>query len=420
MRNLSPIEFSLAMLLCLVCCALACAQTGDSAQFELSDGSSIEGRLKSIDGDLVTVESDGKEKVLPCETLVVIRSQTSSRPEGPVNLVTLVDGSLLHCKSVVSADRKLQLTTENECQFNIDSRVVDFVQFQATAGQQNSLWRDLLAEEREGDALVVNRDKKLQMVDGIIGNISDKSVSFTAGERSADVKRERLAGLLFYRRYSDKQLPPKFIVELTDGSKIRAQSLATAEAKVMLVSMCGAEMSLGVDAISNINFSEGRAVWLTNVDPASNNWSPLLASSSVLAKLKEFSIARFDRDFSGNPLEMLVLNEETGSRVRRSYSRGIAIKGGGKLSYVVAQQYQKLTGLVGFDPSANSAGVVKFVIQVDGENQLEEVLKAAEMDRPLAIEVDLSGASRIVFEVGYHDRRGVGDILHAVEMKLHR
>lgn len=420
MKNHRLIRISFALILWVACCDCIAAQTRDAAHFNLSDGSLIQGRLLSVDGDSVTLAAAGDEKVLSCDAVGFIRCQASALPLESANRVTLVDGSVLRCKSITAAERQLSLTTTNDSKLSIDSRLIDFVQFQASVVGNDSLWRTLLKEDRESDALVVNRAQKLQRVDGIIGDVSEEHVSFTVGARSADVKRERLAGLVFYRRYSEKQLPPKFVAELTDGSTIRAQSLVVEEARVVLVSMCGAELILGVDTVSSINFREGRAVWLSDVDPASNTWSPLLASSTVLEKLKQFSIARFDRDFSGKPLELMTFNEDTGSRVREDYSHGFAIKGGAKLSYVVAKQYRKLTGLVGFDPSANSAGVVKFVIQVDGHNRFEEVLKAAEMDRPLAIDVDLADASRIVFEVQYHDRRGVGDILHAVEMQLHR
>ena len=63
---------------------------------------------------------------------------------------------------------------------------------------------------------------------------------------------------------------------------------------------------------------------------------------------------------------------------------------------------------------------MKLIIQVDGANHVEEVLDAAKMKSAFPIDIDLNDADRIVFQVEYHDRRSVGDILHAVEMKLIR
>ena len=421
MRLSAAIQISLAVLLCgLLARPLLSCQTSESVFVELSDDSSMEGRLQSISADSITLIVDGEEKSVASDTVSLIRGNSSASATESATQVFLVDGSVLRCQTLSAKDSKLALQTVDESKSSIATRLVDFVQFLGSEINPDAAWQTLVADDRESDALVVRRDQKLQMVDGIIGDVTDQTVSFTAGDRTAEVKRERLAGLLFYRRYAEDAIPPKFVVELTDGSAIRASSLSVDQQRVAVVSMCGAELNLTADAISTINFREGRSVWLTDLEPASNTWTPLLAGSAVLEKLREFSVSRFDRNFSGRPLEVLALNETSGTLARKEYSRGFAIKGGGKLSYVVGKQYRKLTGLVGFDPNANSAGVVKFIVQVDGINRVEKILKASEMERPLPIDVDLSEASRIVFEVEYHDRRVVGDILHAVEMKLHR
>ena len=420
MRLAAAIRIYFAILLCGLFAPPLLSQTSESMRVELSDGSTVEGRLQSIGGASVTLTVDGEEQTLALDGVTLIRSNPPSAENASATQVFLVDGSVLRCQSLAAKDGKLALQMIDESTSSIATRLVDFVQFLGSDVKPDADWQTLIADERESDALVVRRDKKLQMVDGVIGTITDLAVSFTAGERTADVKRERLAGLLFYRRYSEEAIPPKFVVELTDGSAIRATSLSIDQQRAAVVSMCGAELSFTTDAIATINFREGRSVWLTDLEPASNTWTPLLAGSAVLEKLKEFSVSRFDRNFSGRPLEVLALNETAGTLARKEYSRGFAIKGGGKLSYIVGKQYKKLTGLIGFDPNANSAGVVKLIVQVDGVNRIEKVLKASEMERPLPIEIDLSDASRIVFEVEYHDRRGVGDILHAVDMKLER
>jgi len=60
------------------------------------------------------------------------------------------------------------------------------------------------------------------------------------------------------------------------------------------------------------------------------------------------------------------------------------------------------------------------IVQINGSNRVEKVLDASKMKQPFPINIDLSDADRIVFQVEYHDRRSVGDILHAVDMKLVR
>jgi len=115
---------------------------------------------------------------------------------------------------------------------------------------------------------------------------------------------------------------------------------------------------------------------------------------------------------------------ESGQRYRKRHKRGLAIKGGGKVSFPLASRYRRLTGLIGFDPDTNPSGKVRFEIQVDGRTCLEEVLVAGDLERPFEFDIDLTLdgdlAKRLVIFVGYEDRRSIGDVLHVVDAKLHR
>ena len=53
-------------------------------------------------------------------------------------------------------------------------------------------------------------------------------------------------------------------------------------------------------------------------------------------------------------------------------------------------------------------------------DRVEQVLDAAKMKKPFPLDIELNESDRIVFQIEYHDRRSVGDILHAVDMKLVR
>jgi len=336
MRTFDPFRIAFTVLQGVMLCAnLAACQTGDTLSVaELNDGSLVEGRLKSITAEQVKIETEGQEQVLTTASVGSIRCAQGQEPgKAAAHRVVLVDGSVLRCESLTLADRELKLTTACKSELSIATRLIDFVHLLDGSGELDAAWQEI----------VVTRDQKLQMVDGLIGDISDESVGFTVGERTADVKRARLSGLLFYRRYTESPAPPDFVIELLDGSRIRSRSLTLDGEAYTATTMCGAKLALESEAIALIDFQEGRAIWLTDLEPAGNSWSPLLASSTVLDKLRKFSIAKLDKNFSGKPLEILELNEAAGSLARREYARGFAIKGGGKLSFVLAKQYRKLT-----------------------------------------------------------------------------
>lgn len=84
------------------------------------------------------------------------------------------------------------------------------------------------------------------------------------------------------------------------------------------------------------------------------------------------------------------------------------------------RKFRKLTGWVGFDPSANPSGIVLFKIIVDGKVKVEQELVSREMNNPVELNVEITNADRIVFQVDYHDGRSIGDQLHLVNLKVSR
>ena len=409
---------SLLLFLIFNTTAFALQSGGFEATVELREGSDFKAELKNVDRDTATFSMDGADKAISIETINRISfSGQSDEPSQIAHAITLADGSKLFCLSFSISDR--ELIAETEIPIRIKTRLIDHIQFPTVDTDFKTNWKKTTALDRESDALVVSRDSKLQMIDGIVGDVSAENVSFTVGERTADVKRSRLAGMLFYRRTTDEFAPSVFVLQLADGSTIEVQSLTIEDGQFAVRSVAGASFKVGPDSVARMDFSSNREMWLTDLDPATNDWSPLLASPNIIGSLKHFSLAKIDKSFNSKPLAILDRGEDE-SWVRKEFNKGFAIKGGGKLSFVLARQFQHLSGSIAFDPDANSTGVVKLIIQVDGANHVEEVLDAAKMKSAFPIDIDLNDADRIVFQVEYHDRRSVGDILHAVEMKLIR
>jgi len=359
-------------------------------------------------------------KAFSVETINRIRYiDQQGEPSAIANSIVLIDGSQLFCQAFNVSNRELVAETESGVEMRINTRLIDHVRFVSVDKAIVKNWEATAERQRESDALVVSRDEKLQMIDGIVGDVSAENVSFTVGDRTADVKRNRIAGILFYRRAADDLVPPAFVLKLNDGSSIEVQSLSVEGETYSVRSVAGARFSVAQSSVSKLDFTSQREMWLTDLEPATNDWAPLISGSSILGSLKKFSKAKIDRSFSGKPLGVLIRGENE-TWERKEFTKGFAIKGGGKLSFLLGRQYQRLTGSIAFDPDANSTGVAKLIVQVDGSNRVEKVLDASVMKGPLSIDLDLNGADRVVFQVGYHDRRSVGDILHAVDMKLTR
>ena len=169
-----------------------------------------------------------------------------------------------------------------------------------------------------------------------------------------------------------------------------------------------------------MNFSLGRAEFLSQMEPTTNDWNALITSSVIFEKLRRMKLARANESFKGLPLSLKFQPDQDLSFATqiKQFEQGFAIQGGGKLAFSLGGRYRKLTGLVGFDPAANITGHVKLIVLVDGKPVVERELIHRTLKNPIQLDVDIKDAKRVVFQVDFQDGRSTGDQLHLVNLKV--
>ena len=72
----------------------------------------------------------------------------------------------------------------------------------------------------------------------------------------------------------------------------------------------------------------------------------MLASSEILEPLKSLRIAKFNKDFRGQPLTLTNTPESGLSYLVETvaYEKGIAIAGGGRVVFALNEQFKRLSG----------------------------------------------------------------------------
>jgi hypothetical protein len=402
--------------------SLALAQSDPmDCRIELADGKSLDAQLVAFDSDQIKFATSSGEQSVSLESVneVIFAGETNSEIEALE--IGLIDGSKLAASTVQMLDGSMKIKMASEQTATIHSKSVDYLLFSRFVSALAPEWNSVVQQERASDALVIAKNEKTQTVDGIVGDLTPDSVQFTIGERTASIKRSKISGILFYHRAIRDFADAAASIRLTNGSELNARSLSVTNGQMEVVTVAGVQFSILPANVANISFANNRMVPLTDLDPATNVWNPLLSNSKIASSLEKFSRARIDGSYMNRPLALAIKTEDGLDQLRKeTFQRGFAIKGGGKLSFLLAGQYKKLSGLIGFDPNANPSGNVRLVIQVDGKTEFDQVLEAQVMKEPLKLDLDLASAERLVFRVDYHDRRSIGDVLHAVDMKLHR
>jgi hypothetical protein len=389
-------------------------------------GAKVNGTIVRIEADRVSLVTTSGPLDFDFEKINSISFGTKSKALTDTQTkIQLVDGSVLHASSISIESGKLRANLPSGVALSVPTRDIEFVQLKAYGNdlELRRQWRDILDDDsREGDAIVVNREDALNSIEGIVGDLSQDKLSFSIEDRTAQVSLDKLDAILFYHATGRELVSPVAQLILTDNSEILVQEIKWVDSELKAVAVCGANFDIKTTSIVRLNFSFGRDVWLSSMEPSTNDWQPLITSPAIVDKLRRMKLARSNESFSGQPLS-LVFSAANGSSLMgqtRQFETGFAIQSGGKLAFSLDRRYQNLTGWVGFDPSANPSGNVLFKVLVDGKLSLEKELISRDMKNPLELNLDITDAERVVFEVDYHDGRSIGDQLHLVDLKVSR
>ena len=401
---------------------------------ELTDGSSVEGNINSFAEASVELSApdDAAEPLnLSFKQITSLDFETSGANNNSTDLeiqsqgrVSFVDGSQASIGSIGIQDGVAEITTVAGVSIEANVSNLKTISFLGSDSDndQKQQWSNLLGEALPtSDAIVVSKNGTLQLIEGIVGDINDQNLTFSIESRTAEVALEKIKGVVFYR--AERELTePMCLLTLADASKFQIRNVDLEGSDLNLTSIGGLQFAIDASQLRRMDFSVGRSVYLSDLIPSTNTWTPLLASSEILEPLKALRIARFNSDFRDQPL-MLSSTPESGLSYlveTVAYEKGIAISGGGRVVFALNKQFKRLSGLVGFDPEAHAGSVVRFLVKTDGQTAISEVMRADEILQPIALDLDVSSTDRISFSVEYEDGRSAGDVLHLVDFKVSR
>ena len=391
------------------------------------DGNSLKGSIVSIDIDRIVVQTAEGKTELGIEKVDSIETGAPSVAPAKIStLVELVDGSVFNGGEFSITEGNFSTQLGCGIDFSANTRDIEALRFKSYKDnlQLSKQYLEIQsATSREGDTIIVNRDGELSSVEGIVGDFADGKLEFAISDRSARVSLKKMDAVLFYHASGRELATSACEVLLTDASRALVRRLSWENQSCVAKLVCGTELTLPLDSISKLDFAVGKAEFLSQMEPTTNDWDALITSSAIVDKLRSLKLARANESFRGLPLA-LKFSEPSAEQARpvfsevRQFEEGFAIQGGGKLAFSLGGRYKKLTGLVGFDPEANITGRVKFLVLLDGKIAVEKLLVHRKMKNPFELNLDIKDVKRVVFQVDYQDGRSTGDQLHLVNPKV--
>ena len=193
---------------------------------------------------------------------------------------------------------------------------------------------------------------------------------------------------------------------------------------ITLTTVGGTKLRWPADDIEMADFSAGKVMYLSDMEPATKTWSPLVGLPDGLNLADAYGEPHLDRSMLGKKLSVRVKDSSVAEAdvstsqppVERVFSKGLALRSRTELVYRVPAGFRRFQTVAGIDPAAASVGNVDFAIFADDRPLLETQI--AGNQPALAIDVEITGAKRLRILVDFGQNLDTGDWVNLCDAKI--
>jgi hypothetical protein len=331
--------------------------------------------------------------------------------------VQLVDGTQIPIADFRVAGTRASITplpaaaaATNPQQISLPVRQIAVVRFKPLTGATAAQWDEVRAQNLPSDVLVIFKrgGESLDYVEGVVGDVSADKIDFKLDGETTRADRTLAAGLFYFRRDTNAPADPPCVLRGKSGLKAAIAEASIAGDTIRLKTTSGVEFTWPLDDLTLADFSAGKIAYLSDLEPASQKWTPLVALPAAAAA---YGKLRRDQSPFGGPLVLaLPVDSSPSPRTRdRVFEKGLALRSRAELTYRLPSGYRRLTALAGIDPHAAASGNVKLSIQGDGRDLF--VKDVAGIEPPATVDVDIANVRRLTIFVDYGRNLDQGDWL---------
>ena len=377
----------------------------------LLNGDQRSGTLQKLTAKTLTVEtSSGELAELPTVDLLEIRVSPERPPTQPAAdgsqpiRVELIDGSRLQLDGLTTTGKELLGRNAALGELTLPLSSVRSLHFAAPDEKFNSAWDELLKKETRQDMIVVRKTDVLDYLDGVVGTIDDATIKFLLDGDELAVKREKAYGVIYARKPSNVKVAAQ--VALANGDSVAVKGVAGDGENWTLESATGPTWTVPAAALAAIDFSLGKIVYLSSLEPRSVNYQPYIKPPAGALIYGEY---RRDRNLDGRPLRL----------GQKTYARGLAIHSRTELVYRLGGDFRRFQAMMGIDDEFTNEkwGAVEVRILGDRRPLYSGVCRPRE--DPIPLDLDVTGVVELEIIVDYGpDKDGIGDRLHLADARV--
>ncbi|WP_237228132.1 NPCBM/NEW2 domain-containing protein [Rubinisphaera sp. JC750] len=373
-----------------------------AAEVATLDGKVHSGEIVSISDGQVTLNENGAPVSIPFDRAMAVRwdspAASSSAETRAETRLRLHNGSQTTLFAAQCDGRNVQGVNPAAGDVSVPHSAVQAVLFKPLDEKTRGQWEELLAKSTSDDLLVIRKGDTLDFLTGVVTEYGEAEVNFLYQGSEIPVKREKVFGLIHPTRDTGNGTAIGQ-VKTVYGDVLFVDSLSLQNQTVTLQVAANASWKLPQSQIREIDFSLGRVVYLSDLEPEMVEHTPFFDTVWTYQR---------DRTNVGAPLRLGGVE----------YTKGVWIHSKTSLTYRLAGDYTRLQAMIGIDDAvaANGLGQVRVQIKADDKVVFEEDVAA--LDAPRALEIDLTSARFLHILVDFGSGLDISDHLVLGDARL--
>lgn len=246
---------------------------------------------------------------------------------------------------------------------------------------RSDLMRTITTRRGAADALIL---KNGDQVAGTLEGLADGQFTFetTVGARQIPVDGVRALSFSSELTSFPEATGRRALLTLVDGSRITVTSFELqSDGQLQVDALFGARLQIPLTAVATLQFLGGRAVYLSDLEPAEYAFTPYLSLKWELAR---------DRNVTGGPLRLGGVE----------YAKGLGMHSQSRATYTLDGQFRRFRATVGLDDEARKGSAV-VAVEIDGRRIFTSGDLSVDRGSLTLEPIDVTGAQRLTLLVDF-------------------
>jgi hypothetical protein len=369
-----------------------------------TDLTTVSGRIRQLGPKEITiVPGEGEAQVIPLGQLVKLTREELPPAVAPDGMLVLFpNGDRLYRCVITSATEtalEVQSSALDHLSIPLDSLLGLVFSPPSELEALDAMLSRIRSEPRSSEVLWLANGDRLT---GLLQGIDDKKIKFQPNNTPIEFEFSGIIAVGFDPALVAYPQPKGDYLELTmaDGSRLGVTAARFEQGQIVATTRFGATIHLALTELAQIHARTASVVYLSD-RPAD--------ADVYVAYLGPTRPYRRDSNVEGHALRL----------AGQTFDRGLGTQSRTLLAYRLAPGDRRFQVLVGLDDSAGALGSVVFRIRVDDRDPFVTPPMSVR-DTPRMIDLDVSGAKRIILDTDFGERGEVRDFADWVEARIIR